>query len=89
VDKAKPHRHRKGFHCPHCGYYMDASDNPADPGAVPRKGDVTLCLRCGGLMLYTSRNSVRAATAEEQADILTDPEVSRLQVAIAMTAGRQ
>ena len=49
----KDHRIKPG-RCPLCNYRMDAATNisPGRSTRPPRKGDFTLCLRCGAILRF-------------------------------------
>jgi DNA-directed RNA polymerase subunit RPC12/RpoP len=70
--------------CPYCGYKLDAAKSPDHPSARPRAGDVSVCMRCGGTLEYTSATgTVKTITLEElPAEIR--PEIKRIQQAIRL-----
>jgi len=35
--------------CPHCGYEFEASTNLEDEKAKPHEGDISFCIKCGGV----------------------------------------
>lgn len=37
---------RKDSVCPYCSYKVDSGFLPNDPKAIPRAGDLTLCIQC-------------------------------------------
>ena len=70
--------------CPACGREVDddTNANPADPGG-PKPGDISVCLYCAHLNVYTEDLGLRGATQEEAHALLMDRRVRR---AIAATA---
>lgn len=65
--------------CPCCGKPNDRSspNDPAD-GAPPKTGDVTMCIGCGSLALYTEDGSLRLPTMVEMAELVAMPNVQRV-----------
>ena len=53
--------------CPHCEQELDAamSADPADPDAAPSPGDVTVCISCAQLLVFTDDLLLRAARPGE------------------------
>jgi len=39
--------------CPLCGYLMDYASPPAGPDKTPKSGDLTMCLSCGAVLVFT------------------------------------
>jgi hypothetical protein len=74
--------------CPFCGHMLDrVTAGPENPEAVPQEGDFTLCIQCGGLLVFDERVRVRPPTNEEQVEAMTYPEVVRVMTAIAKAHG--
>jgi hypothetical protein len=72
--------------CPFCGHWLDRLwAGPGNPEATPRPGDVTICIKCGGLMILDPDLRVRPPTDDEQAEALADPQVSLLITAVRMS----
>ena len=47
--------------CPHCGTHHTCATDPCDPDATVRAGDVSVCIRCAGVIVFTSaKGSARA-----------------------------
>jgi hypothetical protein len=59
--------------CPHCGRNHEYHDG-STPDAKPKPGDVSVCWSCRRLGIYTNFG-IRVPTPEEEAEILSDPEV--------------
>ena len=51
--------------CPYCGYKIDAASDIADEKNTPKKGDVSICIKCAGLMTFTEDCSLVEMTQEE------------------------
>lgn len=64
--------------CLQCGKKLDAASCLADDTAVPRPGDISMCIRCGHLMTFADDLSYRELTEEELLEVPLD-EVSQLQ----------
>ena len=78
--------------CPHCDFHHELASHvtPAEDRrkgaigkrgkAIPRKGDVTICIRCGNWCIFdfTRRGGLRPPTAAERKHIETDPLCQKL-----------
>lgn len=62
--------------CPHCGTKLDSLGDLED-GRPPGPGDVSVCVRCGGVMVIGEGLGVRAATKEEMRVFDRDPEIQK------------
>jgi len=53
-------------HCPRCSTLLDAATdtNLQDP-RTPKPEDLTICIKCGLLLVFTADMSLRRATIEE------------------------
>ncbi len=72
-------------HCPQCGSKNDANLCATDgvtEHVHPASGDVSICLYCSALMIYTE-DGLRDPTDEEFSKLRRDPDV---QVAIGAIA---
>jgi hypothetical protein len=65
--------------CPACGYRMDASVIASLEDQPPRPGDISLCGRCGKVMIFSDDLTLRRPTALERKIFLKHPmrEVAR------------
>jgi hypothetical protein len=63
------------FTCPHCGSQL----NPDARKDKPIAGDLLLCMGCATVLIYVDPVTVRAATKEEQEEILHDENVHNLR----------
>jgi len=69
--------------CPHCGYMVDSQMGVAMKGTPHRKagpGDVSICIECAGLAIFTETMGQRKMTYLEELGL--DAETKNL-VAIA------
>lgn len=71
--------------CPWCGKVTDGLAQVTDTGrpAPPSPGDLSLCITCAGLAIFTAEGQ-RRATPAERAQLLRDPEVARVAAAIVL-----
>jgi hypothetical protein len=67
--------------CPHCGHEVDRTFE-AHGDAKPSPGDTSLCIRCGGVSVFTSELGQRLPSETERLEIENDPEVIRAQIMI-------
>jgi hypothetical protein len=75
--------------CPFCQHHLDrVTASPTTPHATPLPGDITVCIQCGGLLIFGPELKVRPPTPEEQAEAMTYPEVATFIHAIALAHGR-
>lgn len=65
--------------CWKCGYRMDRTTEVLGD-AKPREGDVSMCLDCGALGIFTKNLMIRKPTEEEQARWEVDPLIVRAQI---------
>jgi hypothetical protein len=72
--------------CSRCGYRMDATTS-AFGEHKPKPGDVSLCMACGGVSVFTETLHMRAPTPEELDNINKNPQVLAAQMAIAHIVG--
>lgn len=63
--------------CPYCGKKLDAMSGPEQP----HPGDISLCIYCAGVLIITDSGQ-RAATPEEEMELLKDPVVIQIESAI-------
>lgn len=73
-------------YCPHCGHKHDAATNLEAPRA-PGKGDVSICLECGGVALFdVDPIRLRLPTPAEQIELESNQAVVSAQlVVVAMS----
>jgi len=55
--------------CPACGYEIDGATG-VEKGTTPRPGDISLCVYCGAISIYTRGMGIRSATAFEESRLL-------------------
>lgn len=66
-------------YCPHCGKKFDATSNMTGKHK-PRKGDVSVCIACGGILIIKKDLTVRRPTKEEHQKVSLDPVVMKIQL---------
>jgi hypothetical protein len=80
----------KGFYrphlCPHCGKSHDMTTG-ATSETNPVDGDVSICIKCGGVAVFEGR-ILRLPTADEQAELDKDTYVQDVLRAWRVAAGR-
>jgi len=67
--------------CPWCGHRFDAAmaADPKKPDATPKPGDVSVCISCASILVFTAQLTLRAAMPGE---IEVTPEMRRAQQAV-------
>jgi len=67
--------------CPYCGYHIDAATCVSDSHARPIAGDLTLCMRCAGLLEF---NNAGRIVPKNERDIEPEQlrEIQRVQSVI-------
>lgn len=61
--------HRLSSHsCPRCGHTMDCASGLSGD-RPPGPGDISLCINCGGIALYTEDLQLREPTGGEEYEI--------------------
>jgi len=63
-----------GARCTNCRRMVRAATNPFDAN-TPAPGDISVCLHCGHIMVFTASLQLRNPTDAEQLDIAGDPRV--------------
>jgi len=53
----------------------------------PSPGDVSMCLRCGALSVFTEAITLRAPTGEENESLQRDSRITELQIMRAAVMG--
>jgi Zn ribbon nucleic-acid-binding protein len=61
--------------CPKCGHEGNAATCANEPTAVPKAGDITICIRCGHAMAFTENLGRRELTEGEAQSVNTSPMV--------------
>ena len=72
--------------CRRCGYMMDQNTD-AYGDSRPSPGDVSMCLRCGALSVFTEAITLRAPTGEENESLQRDSRLTELQIMRAAVMG--
>lgn len=73
MDRDKDVKRTKRSACLVCGYVVNALGT-GDPNveARPKPGDVTICMKCGAVMMLANDLTVRPMTEAEAAEITMD-----------------
>jgi hypothetical protein len=69
--------------CPHCGKKNNASTPVGRNKNAPTPGDITLCIGCGKVGVFTEDGSLRVPNAEEALRFMADPRIIQAQVLIS------
>jgi RNase P subunit RPR2 len=67
--------------CTNCHKLIDSASTTSN--AVPKPRDITLCLYCGHIMVYTAKLKLRNPTDDEIIAIAGNPTLLKYQEAIA------
>lgn len=67
---------------------MDCATGAFDSSLIPKKDDVTICIRCGELLVFTEGLGLRLPTEEEYQEYGTNPQIIAAQVIVRGFAGR-
>jgi hypothetical protein len=73
--------------CPNCGKVLDAVTG-VDHENAPVAGSVTICINCSGLSVFQDDLTLREPTPEEMADLMAQPEVQRVLMALGKYRAR-
>lgn len=75
--------------CPHCRAIHEAATGISGR-EFPEDGDCTLCIRCGKLAIFDSREKfgLRVPNRREQHDLDNDSDVQKLLASYAITRQR-
>lgn len=75
--------------CPGCGITQDAvAQVKGDHGSRPEKGDFTICIDCGMLLIFESDLSVRRLTTQEWAALTAVEKFELSMLRMGMRRGR-
>jgi len=58
--------------CPYCGEEIGGATPASGPDAKPDAGDFSVCLYCGGFLLFTRPDEVRILSLQEYAKLPID-----------------
>lgn len=76
--------------CPWCGKAHDRATDPADESIKPKAGDVSICVHCSRVALYTGHGlRVRRPSSVELRAALNHPKVRRYRALLKMVKARQ
>lgn len=76
------------LHCRTCGSKVDDFTPVGDDDAVPEAGNVSVCLYCGTLSIYTGEGlNLRMPTPEEMAEMAEDEDLQRTVKQVMAASG--
>lgn len=68
--------------CPHCGAVHECHSDPLNKDAVPKDGDISVCIDCGEFSIFDLRERcLRLPTDEEMHDLDTNIDVALFRAA--------
>jgi hypothetical protein len=67
--------------CLECGHFLDAASSYGKT-RIPQPGDVTLCIRCAHVMVFTDTLTLREPTQEEARLLRFNTNVQKMILAI-------
>lgn len=73
--------------CPTCGKTLDAATHPTED-VSPSPGDVTICIGCQDILIFTDELGLRNVTDADIPEIPLDL-VSRCQASLSKVKGRR
>jgi len=65
-------------HCLACGKDLDGAMN-VDDTRGPQEGDVSICIYCGTLSVFTKDIDLRPMTFEEEYEVMSGPSGKRMR----------
>ena len=78
-DTVLPHQDA----CPFCAHQLDrVMAGPTNPNAVPKPDDFTVCIQCGGVLVFGPDLKVRPPTPAEHAEAEATPHLVAMVLAI-------
>ena len=75
-------------YCWKCAYRMTATTETRGE-AVPRAGDISICIACGAPSIFTKELYARKPTPEEELELAGNAELTRAQIVRAAMIGDQ
>jgi len=76
---------RGSYPCPWCDASNDAATSVKYPDAVPKPGDIALCISCARPSIYQEHGKPRRPTEAEWRDINNDRSITTLRKSIFMS----
>jgi hypothetical protein len=74
--------------CPWCGTDHDMASDPTGDGAVPKPGDVTMCIVCGAWAVFDHKLRLRRPTLAEGRQIAEDKLQQKMTEAWGLATGK-
>jgi hypothetical protein len=72
-------------HCIYCGNCNDRASHP-DDDSIPSPGDLSVCISCGGITIFTKTLTVRKPSPGELAKIMADPNIGPVLLRMQLAA---
>jgi hypothetical protein len=69
--------------CMRCEKVLDSA-TPADSKDRPARGDVSVCIQCGHIAIFTRGGKLREPTPDELRSIMADRRVKTLRNAVSL-----
>lgn len=60
--------------CPVCGYIFEVNEGIYNPTAKPTKGDITLCINCGSILMFTDDSGTNYRPVSEMEILKWSPQ---------------
>jgi hypothetical protein len=86
------HAFGESITCLSCGYVFDSASGLEDAqGKKPHDGDVSVCIRCGELAIFTAdvegevATGLRYPTTEEMDELMSNEAIVRARAAVILT----
>ncbi|MBO4228364.1 hypothetical protein [Bradyrhizobium neotropicale] len=70
--------------CTGCGKEIGAASAIDDDSAVPKAGNITVCMFCGLIMAFADDLTLRDLTHAETIEVASDDRIIALQRSVAM-----
>jgi len=61
--------------CLNCGFWTEAASTPDGSAGAPTEGSLSVCIKCGAVMMFDQDLRLRGMTASEMDSLLADHEL--------------
>jgi len=61
--------------CPFCGKKLNQAASSEDPDLVPCENDISICIKCGEVVIFKADGSLRKPSQEEAAEFENDEDI--------------
>jgi len=69
--------------CPHCGYGFDRASVAEGEKKEPRPGDISMCISCGGFLVFTDDIRVRKIEERDWQELDAEAMATLLNMSLA------